>query len=159
MPVRYTRAVRTYHIDIERHTRTFLIQNGLPNRYIDFCFHVSKTFFTTYTYFNIKMSQLIHGSGQTTSSAHKFKCSLAFVLVDGKQIASGDAAADLVIKTEATKSPASASRQANTSSPTRYTLLVYVAKEVEPKVPHDSCRQSTIPQLWLTPCQLRFHYH
>lgn len=81
------------------------------------------------------MSQLSHESSQTTSSTYKFKCSLAFVLVDGKQIASGDAAADLVIKTEATQSPASASRQAGTSSPTRYTLLVYVAKEVEPKVP------------------------
>lgn len=74
------------------------------------------------------MSQL----DDTIPQSWRFTCPLAYVLVDGKQIANGEV--DLVVKCEAGKSPASASRRAEQPTTRRHRLMVYVPKEAEAKV-------------------------
>ncbi len=71
-------------------------------------------------------------SQDTTPQSWRFTCPLAYVLVDGKQIANGEV--DLVVKCEVRKSPASTSRHVKQPTVNRHTLMVYVPKEADPKV-------------------------
>lgn len=83
-------------------------------------------------------------SQDTALKSWRFTCQLAYVLVNGKQIANGEV--DLVVKCEAGKSPAFASRSRHVDQPTagRHTLMVYVSKEADPKVrtPQDTSELS-----------------
>jgi hypothetical protein len=75
---------------------------------------------------------MAHLAQDPTPRSWRFTCPLAYVLVDGKQIAHGEV--DLVVKCEARKSPAFGSRHVEQPTPTRHSLMVYVAKEADPKV-------------------------
>lgn len=82
------------------------------------------------------------------SSPGVYRCPLAYVFIEGKQVARDKAY--LVLKTETGSSPALATRRADIPLPTRHTLLVYVGNSTEPKVRVFHCQEiETLPDILL----------